>query len=170
MGLDMYLERVIYIGAHKHYTDSTVTGNIEIKNENGRETPIPPIDWNAVRTIREDFIQWRKANAIHKFFVDEVQDGEDDCKEYYVSVDKLKELMTRCEKVLRWKDLALEGNRNAKEQIGLILPPCSGFFFGSTEIDKYYFEDIEYTLEELKNIPESDFNDWRISYSYSSSW
>ena len=37
--------------------------------------------------------EWRKANAIHKWFVDHVQDGEDDCGRYPVSVDKLKDCL-----------------------------------------------------------------------------
>jgi hypothetical protein len=35
---------------------------------------------------------WRKSNQIHAWFVDNVQGGEDNCGEYYVSNDKLKQL------------------------------------------------------------------------------
>jgi hypothetical protein len=43
----------------------------------------------------------RKANAIHKRFVDNVQDGEDDCKDYYVSKEKLYKLVETCREVLK---------------------------------------------------------------------
>ena len=35
---------------------------------------------------------WRKANAIHKWFVDNVQKGKDDCKEYRVTRRNLLDL------------------------------------------------------------------------------
>ena len=51
--------------------------------------------------------EWRKANAIHKWFVDHVQDGEDDCGRYPVSVDKLKDLRAACREAMTLYD---EGN------------------------------------------------------------
>ena len=43
---------------------------------------------------------WRKANHIHKWFVDNVQDGEDDCREYDVSIEQLHELRNICFDIL----------------------------------------------------------------------
>jgi len=65
---------------------------------------------------------WRKANQIHKWFVDNVQSGNDNCGEYYVSQDKLKELRDLCQEALDNRDPNL-------------LPPQAGFFFGGTDID-----------------------------------
>jgi hypothetical protein len=45
--------------------------------------------------VIEEVMYWRKANQIHKWFVDNVQDGVDDCKEYWVSEEKLQELFAR---------------------------------------------------------------------------
>ena len=99
---------------------------------------------------------WRKANQIHKWFVDNVQGGEDNCGEYYVSQDKLIELLAICKHSLENKDPSL-------------LPPESGFFFGSTDIDQWYWKQLENTIEQLERIfalPQlSD-----LSFSYSSSW
>ena len=39
---------------------------------------------------------WRKANQIHNWFVTNVQRGEDDCGEYYVSREKLSQLLRDC--------------------------------------------------------------------------
>ena len=61
---------------------------------------------------------WRKANQIHKWFVDNVQGGNDNCGEYYVSHEKLKELRETCRQAIFAKDPNL-------------LPPQAGFFFGS---------------------------------------
>ena len=99
---------------------------------------------------------WRKANQIHKWFVDNVQDGNDNCGEYYVSHDQLKELLTTCRQALFHKD--------PKE-----LMPQAGFFFGSYDIDEYYWNDIKNTIKQLKRITElPDFE--KLSFYYASSW
>jgi hypothetical protein len=99
---------------------------------------------------------WRKANQIHKWFVDNVQNGEDDCGEYYVSHEKLKML------------LELAKTSHARKDPSY-LPPQEGFFFGGTDIDEWYWQDIKNTitqLEKIVNLP--DFE--RLSFYYQSSW
>ena len=101
--------------------------------------------------------QWRKANQIHQWFVDNCQGGEDDCREAFVDRGQLIELRDLCDKVLADHSLA-----------GELLPTASGFFFGSTDYDEWYFNDIEDTVliinEVLVNVPaEYDFY-------YGSSW
>lgn len=99
---------------------------------------------------------WRKANQIHNWFVTNIQKGEDNCGEYYVPQDKLTELMVICEHALESKDPTL-------------LPPQAGFFFGGTDIDEWYWRDLESTVTQLKRIfalPDVD----NLSFYYSSSW
>lgn len=98
---------------------------------------------------------WRKANQIHKWFVDNIQNGVDNCASYSVSREGLKALMDRC------KDVLLEPDR-AEE----LLPTKSGFFFGSTGYDEYYFEDIKDTIEICKWALAQDFD----YFEYHSSW
>ena len=43
----------------------------------------------------EEVGYWRKANQIHKWFVDNVQDGVDDCGEYKVTKEQLIETVTK---------------------------------------------------------------------------
>ena len=43
---------------------------------------------------------WRKANAVHKWFVDNVQGGNDDCREYDIYLDNLVELRETCVRLL----------------------------------------------------------------------
>ena len=43
---------------------------------------------------------WRKSNAIHIWFVNNVQEGNDDCKEHYVEWEKLEELLKIINKIL----------------------------------------------------------------------
>jgi hypothetical protein len=99
---------------------------------------------------------WRKANQIHKWFVQNVQDGEDNCGEYYVSHEQLKELLTTCRQALFKKDPSE-------------LPPQAGFFFGSYDIDEYYWSDIKNTIKQLDRLVKlSNFEN--LSFYYQSSW
>ena len=103
---------------------------------------------------------WRKANAIHGWFVDNVQNGNDNCGSYYVSREQLTELRDLCKSALKQPAMA-----------GDILPPTQGFFFGTYEIDEWYMKDMEYTIEMIDHIfsliPEDG---WDWSFYYSSSW
>ncbi len=116
------------------------------------------INKNRIINIEEEIYSWRKANHIHKFFVDNVQEGVDNCDKYYVEQSVLLDLRDRCK-------LILKDNSVAKN----ILPTCEGFFFGNTEYDDFYFYNIEETkkmLDEL--IKESWFED--SEFYYCSSW
>lgn len=109
-----------------------------------------------IKTLLTDEIYWRKANHIHKWFVDNVQDGCDNCAYYPVSNSDLKKLRDAC-------NLVLSNPKEAEE----ILPTQSGFFFGSTEYDEYYFYDCERTVLEIDRIlNETDYD----MMMYSSSW
>jgi hypothetical protein len=165
MGLDMYLS------AKKHLSKI----NYKVLQENNE------LDYNSPEAIYPEFndlmqltqltnvatdmygasvevtcAYWRKANQIHSWFVREVQGGEDNCGEYYVSSDKLIELLAICKHSLENKDPAL-------------LLPQGGFFFGSTDIDEWYWNDIKSTISQLERIlalPEFD----NLSFYYNSSW
>lgn len=100
--------------------------------------------------------QWRKSNQIHQYFVDNCQDGEDDCRESYVDRSKLEELLDLCKKVLADHSLAEE-----------LLPAQSGFFFGSTDYNEWYFSDLEDTVSILENCLTIGDN-WE--FYYQSSW
>ena len=153
MGLDMYLNRHVYVGAYFEHRE--VHGTIDI-TANGKKLNI---DFSKVSEIVEQAGYWRKANQIHKWFVDHVQDGNDDCRDYYVSREQLLELKGLCEEILAETD---SGKRDALAI--KLLPAQDGFFFGGTEYDDYYF----YTLEETVKIL-SDLSD-DGSYYYRSSW
>ena len=161
MGLDMYLTKRIYIGAH--YDHRKVQGSIHITVGG---TPIP-INLKDVDTINMRAGYWRKANQIHKWFVENVQDGDDNCGEYYVSEAHLKDLLNTINAVL--------ASSTPDETAMELLPPTSGFFFGSTELDKWYWDDlreskkiIDAALRDLEE--ESKIPSVYISFYYTSSW
>jgi hypothetical protein len=153
MGLDMSLFRRFYIGSS--YEWNNVTGNVEIF-KNGKKLNFGIKDVRYVDC--NDSVYWRKANMIHKWFVDNCQDGDDDCKPYYVSSEQLRELLDTCLKVRTNPELARE-----------LLPTQEGFFFGGTDYDEGYFYDIEYTIKKLSmlNLMGEDYS---FDYYYQSSW
>jgi hypothetical protein len=109
----------------------------------------------AEATPSELSVYWRKANAIHNWFVQNVQNGVDDCGEYPVTRQQLEELSGICKNVLCHHDLAEE-----------LLPPTSGFFFGSTRIDDFYFYDLIDTICGVQDLLKADTD----TFYYSSSW
>lgn len=81
---------------------------------------------------------FRKVNFLMGVF-DREQTGE------YIKIDKhdLLDLQERCKTVLEHRDTA---TANA------FLPPQSGFFFGGTDINDYYFSDVEDVADWLETI------------------
>ena len=184
----MYLTRKRYIGAN--YEHNKVKGTIEIKKGNKKI----PVDFTKVSYIDEAVGYWRKANQIHKWFVDNVQEGVDDCKEYYVSVEKLKELLDICKEVkakAKLKKGKIENGKHIENgqwitdyidgkyiendaEIEAILPTTSGFFFGGTGYDQWYMNDIDNTIHILEEILKEEKKDNKRhiynEYYYQSSW
>jgi hypothetical protein len=113
-------------------------------------------DNSCVKEVSIDAGYWRKANAIHDWFVRECQGGVDECQPSYVSREQLGELRQLCEEVLEDRTLASK-----------LLPTTAGFFFGSTEYDEYYFQDIELTVKIIDSVSALP-NEWE--FEYRSSW
>lgn len=133
---------------------------------------------------------WRKANAIHKWFVDNVQNGEDDCGDYSVSKELLEKLLNDCYTVLGQYELVekeiiqVVGYNEHGEEVEkpvkrkvikdtsvaeATLPAQSGFFFGDTSYDEWYISNLEYTIEIILDVlKNTDFDTEVIVYS--SSW
>jgi len=152
MGLDMYLYKKSYL----------LSGNW-IKEE-ARESvtitkggePHPNIKSDRVKYIIEEVGYWRKANAIHKWFVDNIQNGKDDCGRYTVTREDLSNLLNLCDEVVKNKDNAYRS-----------LPTQSGFFFGGTDYDEWYYRDIEETIKIIEDCLSDDNAE---EFEYTSSW
>ena len=173
MGLDMYLEirRDEYVS---HYTKSKTLKKEWSKfiKENG-----PGLVSEAPRMVSRkttwEVGYWRKANQIHNWFLEhcgprDYETGEviDDCRSIEIPVDSLEQLLEECKMVLADHSLAQ-----------VYLPAQSGFFFGSTDYDEYYFEDLEDTVKILEPVIEfmhnikdkCKSNDW-YDVIYTASW
>ena len=140
--------------------------------------------------IIEEVGYLRKANAIHAWFVERVQDGIDDCH-YHNEVTKeiLEELLDICVKVYESCTMIVGAVHNGDSFINgewtpniepgkvvidpsvaeELLPTCSGFFFGSTSYDEYYVESIRETIEMINVILDTTDFDNEMIY-YVSSW
>ena len=154
MGLDMYLYKKSWVNSGEWIKPEA---REEIKMTRGGND----VDTSNIRYIVEEVGYWRKANAIHKWFVNNVQKGEDDCGEYVVTYERLMELKELCERVLALLQ-AGEYNLAAAE-----LPTQSGFFFGNTEYGMDYEDDLVRTISILNRLTEEDV---RHTLTYTSSW
>ena len=148
MGLDMYLTAKRYVS---DYNDADKVVSTEIMRHFPELTDEQTVQYVTVRVG-----YWRKANAIHKWFVENVQEGTDNCHSYYVPREKLQELRDTCERVLAFRELATAQ-----------LPPASGFFFGNTDLDEWYYRDLEETMRIIDATLALPV-DWDIEYQ--SSW
>ena len=165
MGLDMYLHA-------KKYVEKVNWQALQNNDELSYDSPeaVFPLWNNIVETagmkdvavdiygvhVEVTCAYWRKANQIHAWFVKNVQGGEDNCGEYYVSHEKLKSLLDLVNKALAERDPNL-------------LPPQAGFFFGGTDIDEWYWQDLKNTkakLDKVFALPEMS----KLSFYYTSSW
>ena len=150
MGLDMYLNAEHYVSDY---------------DEKGQEIAraIQRVDAGGLQAFRPKNITfelgyWRKANAIHNWFVKELQEGKDECQTTYVPLEKLAELKDLCERVLEDTSLASE-----------LLPTTKGFFFGSYEYDGWYEEQLQKTINIVSKIVSNpEAKNWWITYE--SSW
>lgn len=187
MGLDMYLGKRNHV---KNYGFEKEEERVVITIK-GREKDTKNIKPERISCIIEDVMYWRKANAIHKWFVDNCGDGEDNCQEIYVSRDDLKKLLSICETIIEKCPLVKGKVKNGEtfdaktkkfipimqegkvltniEVAKELLPTQEGFFFGGTDYDEYYMEDLKRTVEVLKPIVENMEDDYG-DYYYSASW
>lgn len=121
------------------------------------------------KMIMQQVADWRKANAIHQWFVENIQDGEDDCRFHReVTESDLEELLNVCKTVL--KSCVSDGKYVSDSSVAEeLLPTQGGFFFGGTSYDEWYVDNIKYTIQIIEKIlKETDFDLYAIYYC--SSW
>jgi len=155
MGLDMYIVVRKYLSVfNKENTNVSITIDKK-KYEVGTEHNKP----GRLEEVTLSGIYWRKANAIHKWFVNNVQKGVDDCRHYEVSREQLIELKEICEKILKDKSLATE-----------LLPTQEGFFFGGCEYDEWYWDSVKDTIKDINELLAEFSDDDNWEFEYHSSW
>ena len=182
MGLDMYLEGSFSTRAYIQPTDQQYADMREGKEVTVEQSPelkdaIAGIGFEDAPIAHQynhmtyvfPIITWRKANAIHKFFVDTCQEGNDNCQRHYVSRGNLEELLETINTILAVKTPV--ARRTKAEEL---LPTEMGFFFGSEDYDDWYFEDLKRTKTTLEKVFEYEENAEAgkcfDSFYYQSSW
>lgn len=143
MGLDMYLTAERHLWARER---AVLNLSDEVFNR------------YLVQSVTLEVGYWRKANAIHNWFVKNVQHGEDDCRPHHVTVADLKSLRDDARSVQDDPTKAPE-----------LLPTTSGFFFGCTDYDEGYFHDIAHTLTILETLLQDPDLD-KYDLNYQASW
>ena len=158
MGLDMYLTKVEDVDNYdfskqQHRADKIeIVAKVTFPDGEVKEKTLVANRPEFSAKIGIPVMYWRKANAIHNWFVE--QSGEEDeCQEIEITGEQLLELVEICKKILKNHTLADK-----------LLPTTEGFFFGSTDYDDAYYEDLKDTVEALENC---NPDDW---YVYRASW
>lgn len=167
MGLDMYLKTIPKVEGYDF------KGLITLDNELLEDVSILPevVQPYAKRMthmkewyeLSQQVSYWRKANQIHNWFVENVQNGVDDCEPYEVTEEDLVDLVDTIESVL--KETMRTGVSSAAER----LPITEGFFFGNSDYDEYYFEQLLSTQETINKVLNTVNFDEEYVY-YRSSW
>lgn len=184
----MYASRRLHVKQWQHQRPEE---RYKVQIEYGGK-PVKSIRADGISNVEEEVMCWRKANHIHAWFVDNVQDGHDDCKSYHVDWDQLSRLLDICDEVTKASKLVKgevwNGRRYDKdhpEGIDLwqpgrvvddprvakkLLPTRDGFFFGSCQYDEEYLSDVIETRDWAKRM----LADYRSGVPgdiyYSSSW
>jgi hypothetical protein len=159
MGLDMYLSAKKYESNYKFEIErngenETFNTILQAIGAEGKVSPDSPH-----LEVSVNIGYWRKANAVHAWFVNELADGRDECQPIYVPREKLIELRNICETIIKHKD----NPAIAQEQ----LPTQAGFFFGGVEYDEWYYREIQDTIDQINNALNFDE---RWSFEYQASW
>lgn len=172
----MYLSKKTYVKNFDYFKPEV---RCEVMVSQGGK-PHKTIKSERIREVIEEVGYWRKFNALHGWFVNECGDGEDECQEMYVSKDKLKEILNILKQVKTlldnskvvtkvltdWNNEEYEVSVYDCEEVSNLFPPTEGFFFGSTEIDDHFKEEVERSI----TIFEESVNDDSGEYYYQASW
>lgn len=96
-----------------------------------------------------DIGYFRKVNFLMAFF-----EYEGNCEYKEIAKSQLEDLVERCKAVLT------APKKNQQEKAEDLLPTQSGFFYGSTEYDEYYYGDVkevrDWASEVLENLKDDE--------------
>lgn len=110
------------------------------------------IDWNLV--FKPEDAYFRKVNCIYAYFSERLED--ETC---IVTKDDILEIIDRATRIL--------ANKGNVELAKNLLPTQSGFFFGSTEYDEWYYQDMVSILTEFGKLL-SNWKDNDLCFVYMS--
>lgn len=150
MGLDMYLEARLYLPP---YSKEFKPIREAIGRAIGYTPPTEKLDNDSTLmeitgvTVRVGY--WRKLTSLHRWFVNNAQDGHDDCRPAYVTPKILVELTDRIGQ-------------------GSVRPESVGDHFANHDDDSMTKDCINYTLKVMAHAKRFQERGWDIYYR--SSW
>lgn len=162
MGLDMY-----FYARKTTYKSFSKWDNPERANEVNYPEDLKTFsdyiydrNFKSVQTETEYQIGYfRKFNALHSYIVKTFANGVDNCQDILL----YKEDVEQIKKVL---DDVLEAN--TEEKAKELLPTQSGFFFGGTDYDEFYFEDVKDAADLMQSfLCNFDFENYQLVYQAS---
>ena len=150
MGLDMYFYEREWLG-----------GNVDVVVKE------PLREVKDVVYLTREVGYLRKANCIHGRIVEECADGEDDQRMVRLPKWFIESMIERIGSIL---DVVRNGGdwvEVAKRE----LPTCEGFFFGSTEYDESYLDDLRDALDIfIKIFADLEESGGHLDCYYEASW
>lgn len=182
MGLDMYLSKHSYVKNWEHQSPEQ-KHKITVRRNNKIRKDIKP---ERISYIVEQIAYWRKFNALHSWFVRACGDGEDNCRPIYVDkssfiellddLKKVKESLDKSPKKMVSVEVGWRGGEKVFEDVEVfedtsvaeeLLPTTSGFFFGDTEYNKWYYDAVVSTIPIIEEVIADETDS---SYYYEASW
>ena len=103
---------------------------------------------------------FRKFNALHSYIVKTFANGVDECQDIILYKEDVEQIKKVLDEVLN----AHQQVEKAKE----LLPTQSGFFFGGTDYDEFYFDDVKDAAGLMQNLLDNfDFENYQLIYQAS---
>ena len=103
---------------------------------------------------------FRKFNALHSYIVKTFANGVDNCQDIILYKEDVEQIKKVLDDVLN----AHQQVEKAKE----LLPTQSGFFFGGTDYDEFYFEDVKDAADLMQSFLDNfDFDKYQLVYQAS---
>ena len=95
----------------------------------------------------QESMYFRKFNFIYKYFENSL-----DCNEQcWVDRCELEDIAQSCKDILAIYDKTAEDNSNAIKLAKELLPTTNGFFFGNTDYNEFYFQQLEDALDTIEH-------------------
>ena len=160
MGLDMYFyaRKTTYKSFSKWDKSSKVDETNYPEDLKTFSDYIYDRNFKSVQTeTRYQIGYFRKFNALHSYIVKTFADGIDNCQDIILYKEDVEQIKKVLDEVLN----AHQQVEKAKE----LLPTQSGFFFGGTDYDEFYFEDVKDAADLMQSFLDNfDFDKYQLVY------
>lgn len=171
MGLDIFIYRAKREGLAKRQARiKEIEEEEDLIYSLGREEFEKPEIQEQLKALQKEYEEvrpykevayFRKANLLVRYF-----NYKENCTYQELSKEKVESLVEDCQKVL---DLYQKyQGEDITDKLEELLPTTSGFFFGRTDYDKWYFKDVENVLNEFTKILTT--TNWRSEIVYLYCW